>query len=178
MIVRPGNYTATHTGKTGYVSPSPRPKPFPYGIVEEVGSSFYPQYRQFIPRDARKFTDSYYDLRNKPYKFWYDKWGKPHINKWWKYQLDYERTLQGAPWTKKNIRSTHPTQPKFNGKQPWKRHCSSACSWTFRCYCRGKHDKRSNRWRGQNGRNRQWKNRWANDNSFKFQKYRSRYRIL
>jgi len=82
--------TAEHSGKSGYIATQPArsPKPFPWGVAEEYASSFYPQYREFIPKDYRKYTDSYYDLRTKKYKYWYDKWGKPHINKWWQEQLD------------------------------------------------------------------------------------------
>ncbi len=73
-------YQPSHTGKSGYVSSSPRgsPKPFPFGIAEELSANLYPQYRGLIPSDIQKYSDSYIDLRNKPYKIWYDKWGN-HI---------------------------------------------------------------------------------------------------
>ncbi len=91
-------YQPSHTGKTGYVSAQPRgsPKPFPFGIAEEFGANLYPQYRPFIPTEFQDYADSYIDLRNKPYKIWYDKWGKPHINKWWQEQLDNAQILREA----------------------------------------------------------------------------------
>ncbi len=96
-FVLPGNYTAKHTGKSGFVSTKPRGgAPIPYSFIEEASSNLYPSVRDFIPKDVRKYSDSYYDLRNKQYKYWYDKWGKPHINKWWQEQLNAITTIQNA----------------------------------------------------------------------------------
>ncbi len=101
--VTSGNYTAKHTGKSGYVSTTPRGgAPIPYSFIEEVSSNLYPEVRRFVPKDFRSYTDSYYDLRNKQYKYWYDKWGKPHINKWWKKQLDETLRIQKAYESQKN----------------------------------------------------------------------------
>ncbi len=95
--VRPGNYTATHTGKSGFVSTQSRGgTPIPYSFIEEVSSNIYPGVRKYVPLGVRDYTDSYYDLRNKQYKFWYDRWGKPHINKWWKGTLDETLRIKKA----------------------------------------------------------------------------------
>ncbi len=110
-------FQGRHTGKTGYISTQPRgsPKPFPFGIAEEFGANFYPQYRPLIPKNLRKYTDSYIDLRNKPYKVWYDKWGKPHINKWWQEQLDATLRFQKAYKDAQTERKRGYTRAKFNG---------------------------------------------------------------
>ncbi len=153
--VEPTGFTAKHTGKSGYVGVRPNPKPLPYGVIEEAGASFYPQYRDYIPKDARKYTDSYYDLRSKQYKYWYDKWGKPHINKWWRSQLKYEAVLRNAPWKKKNLRTTYTAQSKSNWKWTNKRYRSSTCYWTQLYSGRFKHVCKSKR-RRQTYRNRKW----------------------
>ncbi len=88
---------AKHTGKSGFVSTQPRGgTPFPYSFLEEASSNLYPQVRDYIPKDFRTYSDSYYDLRNEKYQFWYDKWGKPHINKWWQGTLDETLRIQKA----------------------------------------------------------------------------------
>ncbi len=119
-------YTSKHTGKSGYIATRPGPKPFPYGLAEEAGSAFYPEYRKYIPKDYRKYSDSYYDLRNKPYKEWYDKWGKPTINRysrWW---------TKGYAKIQTELQKTQKNNQKFS-------------------YTRSGYDKRNNCYRDRNG---------------------------
>ncbi len=106
---------AEHSGKSGYIATSKigSPKPFPYGVAEEYATSFYPSYRPFIPERIRKTTDSLYDLRTKKYKYWYDKWGKPHINKWWRNQLDATKKIREA-YEQVRRNDKYSTFTKFN----------------------------------------------------------------
>ncbi len=74
---------ARHTGKSGYVpTPSKGYRPTPYGLAEETASAFYPEYRPYIPDRLKPYGDSYIDLRNRPYDYWYKKHAKPFINKY------------------------------------------------------------------------------------------------
>ncbi len=164
-IVLPGNYTATHTGKSGYVSTTPRGgAPVPYSFIEEVSSNLYPEVRNYIPKDYRKYSDSYYSLRNEQYQTWWKKWGKPTYNKWLRSQLYYASLLQ-PPFKrrKKNFQSKYSTQ----SQQYWECPClpgrSTTCTCKKRFTRRSFNDKRQNWGRGQNSRNRQWKARRSND---------------
>ncbi len=113
--VEPNRFSAKHTGKSGYFSTQSRPKPYPYGVAEEVASAFYPQYRPYIPKEITPYADSYLDLRNKEYKYWYDKWGKPHINKWWQSQLDAISTYEKARKQAQDGK-LRDTRSKYNGR--------------------------------------------------------------
>ncbi len=147
-IVTSGNYTAKHTGKSGYVSTNPRGgAPIPYSFIEEIASNLYPEVREFIPKDYRSYTDSYYDLRNKQYKYWYDKWGKPHINKWWKSQLEYEKILAKAisPWKKKSNGSY--TYSKYYGPTNRYKYLKRGSGMHTYCKCGRVNNFRPNGWR-------------------------------
>ncbi len=125
-FVLPGNYTAKHTGKSGYVSTTPRGgAPIPYSFIEEASSNLYPEARRFVPKDVRKYTDSYYDLRNKQYKYWYDKWGKPHINKWWRKTLDETLRIKKAWELQKTYRQYGDSRPQFYSRNNGNRRRSS-----------------------------------------------------
>ncbi len=123
---QPGNYTARHTGKSGYVSVQPRGgAPIPYSFIEEMSSNLYPEARRFVPKNLRGYTDSYYDLRNRQYKYWFDKWGKPHINKWWRQQLEYGTILSKTPKKKETTRKFRNTRPQYNWRYT---RCKHKCS--------------------------------------------------
>jgi len=165
-------YQARHTGKSGYISPSPRgsPKPFPYGVAEEFGANLYPYYKDFIPKDFRNYADSYIDLRNKPYKVWYDKWGKPHINKWWRKQLDETLRIKKAYENfQKNGKYSYP-RSKFHKRDYSKRHSPSYSyckSINFRSrICQLKY--RSTR---QRPNRKRWTPRWKTKFRYKYKKY-------
>ncbi len=114
VLVEGGNYTAKHTGKSGFISEQPRgARPIPFSFIEEISSNLYPSSRKYIPLSIRDFTDSYYDLRNKQYKYWYDKWGKPHINKWWKNTLDETLRIKKAYEAQNNGKYSD-SRSKFN----------------------------------------------------------------
>ncbi len=126
----------SHPGKSGYIRtrPSGSPYTFPFQFIEETATQFYPEYRQFIPKNVRRYSDSYYDLRDKPYKYWYDKYGKPHINKWWQNQLDtnyaFQTELQKLRTKKSSYaKSKHPAQSKYHGPKfrDKYRNCSCSC---------------------------------------------------
>ncbi len=120
-------YTAGHTGKTGYITTQSvgAPKPFPFSIVEQGKVNSYPQYRKFLPTDIQPYSDEIYDFRTLPYKEWYDKRGKKHINRWWQQQLDaislYERSKEEA----KNYRQQRNTRPINNGSYYSRKYSSS-----------------------------------------------------
>ncbi len=114
-------YQAGHTGKTGTISTTSigTPKPFPFSIVEQGIVNTYPKYRKFLPGNIQPYTDEIYDFRTLPYKEWYDKRGKAHINKWWQQQLDaislYETSLQTA----KNIRQRSNSRTINDGRSTY-----------------------------------------------------------
>ncbi len=129
-------YQARHTGKSGYVYTKPAPKPYPFGIAEEIGASAYPHFRDYIPKDFRSYSDSYIDLRNRPYKEWYDKWGRPTIDRYssWhkKGYAEIRQTLQNS--LQKKTGKTYNSYSRRNGKQS-----SSKYSNAFLCTCMRKH---------------------------------------
>ncbi len=108
-------FQASHTGKSGYIATSPRgtPKPFPFSIVEQGIINSYPKYRKFLPTSIHQYSDEIYDFRQLPYKEYYDKYGKKHINRWWVQQLDaisfYETQKQKAlqDWKFGNTRTKY-----------------------------------------------------------------------
>ncbi len=157
--VKANRPTGEHSGKSGYIATqgARSPKPFPWGVAEEYASSFYPQYRGFIPEKYQPITDSYYDLRNQKYKYWYDKWGKPHINKWWQGQLDATLRIQKAyeRQTTKNTKRRNTTFPSFNGKRSRSKRWTTACTCTQYCPCGNKYVSKSVR-RRPKYRVRQW----------------------
>ncbi len=167
-------YQPKHTGKSGYISSSPRgsPKPFPFGVVEEFGANLYPYYRGYIPEDYQKYADSYIDLRNKPYKVWYDKWGKPHINKWWRKQLDETFRIQKA-YQAQNGKFGYSRTRNYgrNFSRQHKCSCDSRIPKYLRCRkCFIKH---------RSTRQRSYRKRWTpygyNDVRSKYQKYRRKW---
>lgn len=105
---------ATHTGKTGFVTARPvsSPKPFPFSIVEQGIINSYPEYRKYLPAESLQYTDEIYDFRSLPYKEYYDKHGKKHINSWWQSQLDAISLYETSKEKAKNY--------KFNSTQPIK----------------------------------------------------------
>ncbi len=117
----PGNYTAKHTGKSGYVATTPRGgAPIPYSFFEELSSNLYPEVREYVPTNYRDYTDSYYDLRNKQYQEWYKKWGKPTIDKymtWWKENYAEIQAQLQASLKKKNGKFRN-TRSKYYGGFP------------------------------------------------------------
>ncbi len=139
-------YTARHSGKSGFVTVNPvrSPKPFPYSIAEDVVTSYYPEYRSYLPEDLQKYGDSYYDLRSKPYKYWYDKHGKRHINKWWNTQLRYASLLTTFPKKEQILRSNgNRPYSKYNGSNSQCKYCnrnlrSYSKRRCWRCYNRNK----------------------------------------
>ncbi len=112
----PGNYTfPTHTGKSGYVSTQPKGRaPFPFSWIEEISSNVYPSARKYVPPILHPYTDSYYDLRNEQYKYWYNKWGKPFINKRIIYNANEALRYQKALYKKKTSRQQRNAYPKFH----------------------------------------------------------------
>ncbi len=168
-------YPAKHTGKSGYVSTTPRGgAPIPYSFIEEVSSNLYPEARKFVPSDLRDYTDSYYDLRNRQYKYWYDKWGKPHINKWWKGQLDATLRIQKAYETQKDYRQRSNTRSINNGRHNRGKHLSSnnnripehlccrKCILKYRSSRQGPYNKRRSSYGYRNSRyvNKKYNSRW------------------
>ncbi len=136
-----------HTGKSGYVATQPGPKPYPWGIVEEAGSAFYPEYRPYIPKKFQPYSDSYYDLRNKQYKYWYDKWGKPHINKWWKQQLDETLRIKKA-WEKVSTKTNgRYSYTKYYGPTNSNKYLKRNNRMYTYCKCGGINNLRKNGWR-------------------------------
>ncbi len=159
VIAQSGNYTAKHTGKTGFVSVQPKGgAPIPYSFIEEISSNVYPSVRDFVPKDFRSYTDSYYDLRNKQYKYWYDKWGKPHINKWWKQQLDETLRIKKAweKYSQKSVQNKYYPRTQYNG--PTNNSKWSKYSIQHRKYCNCRCE-RNNRKVGYRPRQRSFKRR-------------------
>ncbi len=133
-------YTARHSGKSGFVTIRPvgAPKPFPFSFVEDAITNTYPEYRKYIPEDYREISDSYYDLRSKPYREWYDKWGKRHINKYWEQQLDaiqkYEKAK--ARFFAKGFKTKNPTYYRRTEWYHKYQNTSSKISMYSKRYCR------------------------------------------
>ncbi len=128
----------SHIGKSGFVRTSPAPKPIPFSLIEEIGSNLYPSARDYIPLNLRGYTDSYYDLRNEKYQYWYDKWGKPHINKWWRNQLDETLRIQKAKESFFSQRKRSNTRPINYRRYSGRRRRNTSCNCQSLYIRRGK----------------------------------------
>ncbi len=153
MAIGIPRHQARHSGKSGFVTSSriSSPKPFPYSFLEDAATSYYPEYRKYVPSDYRKYSDSYYDLRSKPYKQWFDKWGKPHINKWWQEQISYETLRQKAQknFQKRPSKSSY-TYSKYNESVNYRKYtrCANILRNT-KCKCGRKLSIRQNRFKSR-----------------------------
>ncbi len=173
-FVEANRYYAKHTGKSGYVAQRPAPKPLPYGLAEEAGSAFYPEYRQFIPKDYRKYSDSYIDLRNKPYREWYDKWGKPTINR---YLVDWRKkyyAIQKALRATQNSKSSnvqYSTFSKYNGTTVRNKSGSTYC----RCNAKSKRRRFYGKRKNFNGQTKRRGQRFQNRSNYLYGSTRTSY---
>ncbi len=134
-------HQAQHTGKSGFIAARPvgSPKPFPFSIVEQGIINSYPEYRKYLPEYALQYSDEIYDFRSLPYKEWYDKRGKKHINRWWQQQLDaisfYETKKQEAIQASREYGNT---RFKYNVTKSGCKHCNNVSNYISKHICRRK----------------------------------------
>ncbi len=181
---------AKHTGKSGFISTQPRGgTPIPFSFFEEISSNAYPSVRNFVPPDYRGYADSYYDLRNEKYQFWYQKWGKPTIDKymsWWK--KNYAKIQTELQKAQKDYGKFSNTRPQYYGRDysKWgnkpirysksKHLCSRFCKFQYRSpgqrpYCKCRSSRRKTQYRYQYQTN----NRRRSYGSMRLQSRKSRY---
>ncbi len=131
-------YQAGHPGKSGFISPSRvgTPKPFPFSIVEQSVINTYPNYKKFLPAYVRQYSDEIYDFRSLPYKAYYDKHGKQHVNSWWQQQLRaislYQTSIQKAKddWKRSDSR------PKYYGRNYSSKYSKRNYNFKSKHFCR------------------------------------------
>ncbi len=128
---------AKHTGKSGFISTQPRGgAPIPYSFFEEVSSNIYPSVRDYVPSDYRKYADSYYDLRNEKYEYWYKRWGKPTIDKymtWWKH--GYAKIQEELQAQQKKTRKFSYSRTQFYSRFSRKCHIKCNCNLFSKHFC-------------------------------------------
>ncbi len=156
--------------KSGVTTTKPVASPysFPFQFLDETVNAMYPYYKQGLPPEVRKYTDSAYDLRNKGRKYWYDKWGKPHIDKWWESQLEYAKILQTVKKElEKTSGKTNNPYPLSYGQQSSRKYRNRAFRIGMRKYCWVLIECKSNRGRQIKRRSSRKKSRYYGGNTYR-----------